>query len=772
MIAILLESAVRSLVLAGVVWAGLRAFGVRNVVAQKAAWGMVLTAALTMPLLASLAARWPLIGVVLPVHPMTLLEELQARIAAKSAEKPTVQAPTLAGPVSVETAPKTAAEPKATRKPAAKKTETRLLAASAVDMPLGSEAREVKPIVVEMPHAIPAAMTPAADTPAFHMPSPAMLAWLLYAGVAAILLGRLAFGLGVALRLSRAATPVTIPEMPEAAGLDLRMSAQVASPVTIGSAIVLPMDFAAWEPAKLRVVLAHERSHLRQGDFYLQLMAGFYAALVWFSPLGWWMQRKLSDLAEAISDRAALAEAASRATYAQLLLEFAASPRPTPIGVAMARSASLSRRIERLLNPSAFQQAFAGGRRALVALLLVPVALVASTALVRVQAASQEPAPPPAAAPAPQAAPLPASPAGSAAEPGAVPAPADDMTAPAPPDAMPAPAPTPEAAPAPAAPPKPLIVITPRISVPAMTVRVPEVHVAPRIVTVPEVHVPAMTVTVPAVNVPPMTVRVTVPPVPPTAAMVALNAMPHGPYAVMVGKNGKAIVLAPRAVVQGDGYGYHIDSNGDSYVLVTGDKRMAMNFSGELHTDLIDKARAQAHGNFLWFSHGGKAYYIDDPATIARIQALYAPMEALGKQQEELGRQQEALGKQQEELGERQEKVEVEMPDLTKEMAEVRESMAKLQADMGKKLNEEQLSGLQERLGELQGRLGELQAKFGERRGELGEQMGALGEKMGALGERMGKLGEEQGRIGEQADRTVRSIIDQSLKNGTAKPVQ
>ncbi len=136
-------------------------------------------------------------------------------------------------------------------------------------------------------------------------------------------------------------------------------------------------------------MLAHERSHIRQGDFYLQVLAGLYAALVWFSPLGWWLKRELADLAEAISDRAGIEEARSRTSYAQILLEFAAAPRPTALGVAMARSGSLSRRIERLLNDNTFSQAFAGSRRALFAVVLVPVALFAATAMVRVQAATQ-----------------------------------------------------------------------------------------------------------------------------------------------------------------------------------------------------------------------------------------------------------------------------------------------------------------------------------------------------------------------------------------------
>ena len=68
----------------------------------------------------------------------------------------------------------------------------------------------------------------------------------------------------------------------------------------------------------------------------------------------------------------------------------------------MARHGSLTRRIERLLNDVSFRQAFAGTRRALAAVLVVPVALFATTVLVRVQAAGQQ-------APAPPAPPVPAS---------------------------------------------------------------------------------------------------------------------------------------------------------------------------------------------------------------------------------------------------------------------------------------------------------------------------------------------------------------------------
>jgi len=212
--------------------------------------------------------------------------------------------------------------------------------------------------------------------------------FLTYLAIAALLLLRLGLGMAMTLRLWLTATPIRSLKLSEAgSSRGLRASPRIASPLTVGSSILLPADYERWDEEKLRVVLAHERSHIRQGDFYLQVLASLYAALVWFSPLGWWLKRELADLSEAISDLAGIEQARTRTSYAEVLLEFAAAPRPTALGVAMARSGSLARRIERLLNEPMFRQSFAGRRRALVAAVLVPAAFFA-TAMVQVQAAS------------------------------------------------------------------------------------------------------------------------------------------------------------------------------------------------------------------------------------------------------------------------------------------------------------------------------------------------------------------------------------------------
>jgi hypothetical protein len=58
MISSLVEAAIRSIGVALIVGIGLRVFRVRNVLAQKAAWSLVLAAALVMPIAQSLPKNW------------------------------------------------------------------------------------------------------------------------------------------------------------------------------------------------------------------------------------------------------------------------------------------------------------------------------------------------------------------------------------------------------------------------------------------------------------------------------------------------------------------------------------------------------------------------------------------------------------------------------------------------------------------------------------------------------------------------------------------
>ena len=357
MMQLLIESAVRSLVLAMAVYAGLRIFRVRDVRVEKTAWIVVLFGALALPVLLAVSARLPL-PVAKVVLPWTSAQPAAApMVAARNDFSPLLDRHEISAENS---APASANRIQASGEPTV----------------------DAAPVSVAPP-------TATHSVPRLLPWSLAEVAVLLYFAVAAGLLLRLGLGLAIAAMLWRRSEPVDEAAKRASSGANLRCTRAIASPVTIGRGILLPANYAEWDSEKLRIVVAHERSHVRQGDFWLQTLARLYAALIWPSPLGWWLQRRLSDLSEAIGDCEGLEEAESRSSYAQILLEFAALPRPAKTGVAMARSSSIARRIERLLNESTFSQAFAGGQRALAASLLVPAVLFAAAALVRVDAQSR-----------------------------------------------------------------------------------------------------------------------------------------------------------------------------------------------------------------------------------------------------------------------------------------------------------------------------------------------------------------------------------------------
>ena len=724
MITSMVEVAVRGLLLAAAVGAGLRLLRVGNVLAQKATWSLVLAAAMAMPALLPVALRWNGPAAATLAVPAHWVSRLNARAAGSQP-----RGATGGGPDSTPARNKAQAPAPIEAAPAG----TARSYAAAIEPSTSSPSRDLQD---DLNPAVPAfaggtakstiqSPPPMAHSsriaPASLLPTLSTLAALAYLAVTAALLLRLLYGAAAALLLWWEASPADLPGGTEPA-LRLRSSRAVSSPVTIGSGVVLPDDYGEWDTEKLRIVLAHERSHIRQGDFYLQLLAGLYAAVFWFSPLGWWLQRKLSDLGEAISDRAGLEEAASRASYAHILLEFAALPRPTPIGVAMARTSSVSHRIERLLNDASFCSAFsAGRRRALLAVLLVPVALFASTALIRVKAAEA-----------------------------ARPATAAQAT----------PAAAPQAAQAP---------VTGQSNPDQAAAQAPELAQAPAQPLPSPDQVPAVA------------------PAPPAAAPVPADVAPEPPASleppeqdndsvrtITNDHNNHVVTSKGRGNGHGSGYGYSYSSNGDSYALISGSDQH-INFSGDRNGSTmaaLDKARTMAHGKFLWFTHDGKSYFVDDASIVDGIEAMYKPMEGLGRQQEELGRQQEKLGKEQERLGQLQEQASVPTPDVSKEIAALNAALAKLQTKNGGTVTQDDLAEIQGKIGDIQGRLGDLEGKIGDAQGKLGDQQGKLGEEQGKLGEQQGKLGEEEGRIAEEADRKIKSIIDQSLKNGKARPVE
>src|SRR5262245_41234365 len=218
MLAVLVESALRSLALGGIVWLGLTLLRVRNPHAQMTAWIVVLAASLAMPLL---------------MHRVTLT------IPADPPPSPVIEA------ISVLSSPLLeAVEP-----PARPVSNFEPAAAPAV------APRASGPAAIETPRASPPA---AIET--LRAPMRAPLDWrglatggyLLVAG--GLMLRRVP-GILLTWRMARAALPI---RESWTQGVDVRVSDVVGAPVTFGSTVLLPPEYIDWSVAKRGAVLSHE----------------------------------------------------------------------------------------------------------------------------------------------------------------------------------------------------------------------------------------------------------------------------------------------------------------------------------------------------------------------------------------------------------------------------------------------------------------------------------------------------------------------------------
>jgi hypothetical protein len=197
----------------------------------------------------------------------------------------------------------------------------------------------------------------------------------LYLFVSGAMLLRLLVGLTLMWRVVRAARRVRA-EWGEG---DIRISGVVTVPVTFASTILLPVGYSAWGAHKLRAVLLHERSHVVYGDFYVLLLASINRAVFWFSPFAWWLFVRLGELAEAVSDDAAIAGLdGDRDGYADVLLDIAAGPQRLPAGLAMAHPGMVHRRILRILAESSVPGPIGWRRRFGLAAALIPLAALSA----------------------------------------------------------------------------------------------------------------------------------------------------------------------------------------------------------------------------------------------------------------------------------------------------------------------------------------------------------------------------------------------------------
>jgi beta-lactamase regulating signal transducer with metallopeptidase domain len=645
-------------------------------------------------------------------------------------------------------------------------------------------------LTVSTPHvqaSAPAQSTTAPPSELLDAAPPNPVPWpvLLLAGYLAIvilLLGRLWVGVRCAAGLRRAATPIEDRAASQvlstcSLGSGLRRfpaiaeSDRVAVPVTLGvrdSVILLPAAWREWEPHELAAVLAHEVSHVARRDALAQRLALIHRAIFWFSPLAWWLERHLADLAEQASDEAALSGGVDRVRYAEILLQFFGALEAIPErvwwqGVSMAKAGQAEKRVDRILAwRGAMRMQFK--KSLTVALAVFGMAAAGFAASVHPWLFSfHEQAAPPAApvepTPAVRPTPAPESPAPAVAR--QAPVGVDH-------DALPAIAPV------------PLLdqVVRMRLEVLAAkqsaSLASRQVARAQAEISNPPTEDQLRSIREAGERYREAIARY-------SAALeqyqAALEKQAEG--GVSGGVNGgirggipaQESTSSARTERPGDAEIDVMDSDwGDSgprFVIVTKGSGAVTMSGSEEDAEHARALRSKIPGDFIWFERDEKSYIIRDQATVEKAKSFWAPEEELGKKQAELGKQQEALGKQQEELSRKMEEVRVKLPDMSAELEKIEAEMKQLSANGG---TVEQVGRLQSEMGELQSRMGEIQSEAGRRQGGIGREQGELGRQQGELGRQQGELGREQGELARGASKQMKQLFDDAIARGLAQP--
>ena len=798
------EPALRALVLAGAAGVGLRVFRVKATAVRLFTWTAVLYGALAMPLLGwvlpPLAVPAPgfLVSSAAISGAKLLAEELAFgwRSASSAAMKPWVSEGALAPEASESSF---SANYKAHTNRTASVAGLKALRHPKSSLGTGSPLAPTEPLDQKSSLRSESSLRVGSSLRWLATHSSewiAAAAWI-YLAVALVLLTRIVVGIEFSRRLLRAAHDIDdrratqrlaswadaagLTSVPKAAESDL-----ISVPVTLGalrSTILLPLEWREWDEAKLDAVIAHEVAHVARRDGMTQRLSLLHRALFWFSPLAWWLDRKLAELAEQASDEAALSCGADRNEYARTLLGFFAALQATPgrvwwQGVAMAKAGVSERqtarlveeRLERILS---WKGSVAMGAKNMIARKSIAVIVLALVVPMVYVAASARPS----------GASLHSQAAQTAQAPASTPSPAPTPTSNAKPsavilpDAHAAPAIVPDAQVAPQADPE--ITEAPE----AVPQAAPEAPMPPALASgigggiSGGLSAPLAPMTPPAGN--------TAYPRSPDSRMAPIAPWPPAApqaysYSYGRGQSNGYGQSSDRSVYNyssngsssyggADGksfyrYSYATDNN-EHWVMVSG-KTDSLTMSGDMgDAHHVEKLKKQIAGDFIWFERGDKSYVIRDQATIDRARKLWAPQDELGKKQEALGAQQEALGKQQEELGTKMEMVQVKVPDMTAELDSLKAELKALSSSA----TMEDVGRVQSEIGNLQSKIAELQSQAGGQQSKIGEQQGELGRKQGELGRQQGELGRQQAALAREANRQMKLLLDEAVKKGIAQ---
>jgi len=238
----------------------------------------------------------------------------------------------------------------------------------AVDQELSQEVLHAQSDGMRTP--VAQSLTPellAEDAFVISWPSVVLLVW--FAG-AVLVLGRLAIGLLMVLRLVRRATELSNAPWSELkSGLvkkiqlrrkvRLMQSCENVMPMTcigLRPIVMLPKDVYQWPADRRHAVILHELIHIKRSDHLTQILSQMICALYWFNPIVWWAARRMRIEQEYACDEQVLTSGLAALNYAGHLLEvahdFRASKWSAYVGTAVAGASHLEGRLNAILSSS------------------------------------------------------------------------------------------------------------------------------------------------------------------------------------------------------------------------------------------------------------------------------------------------------------------------------------------------------------------------------------------------------------------------------------
>jgi beta-lactamase regulating signal transducer with metallopeptidase domain len=152
----------------------------------------------------------------------------------------------------------------------------------------------------------------------------------------------------------------------------IRISDEIASPVTIGATILIPRLLDGSD--LLDAAIAHERAHIRRRDFAVNAFLQLVALPLWFHPAAFFLRREIAELRELACDEEAAGQSSPRA-YAAALVRIASMTARRDFALGMS-STSIERRVSLLRYP--FPRSRAISIIAIIAIAILPPALFAA----------------------------------------------------------------------------------------------------------------------------------------------------------------------------------------------------------------------------------------------------------------------------------------------------------------------------------------------------------------------------------------------------------